>query len=227
MLATGGARPGPHPWAQGLELRRPPEVVSVAGLLKKALPKGSDPQAARAAALQVARLLGSKVKPNREVVVGETYCPFRIPLHTDLFWCFLCVSENAFQFSARWRSKQPSVVFFVSLKAPANCMHATIRLAGASGVLGVDVFGQRGCLDEHSESWLASEQTRSILQKIDFGPIRRFEFSPVQMRAESSFASPVLCADQALVFRELITVVYQEAMERSRRAVPPSTSPTP
>ena len=226
VLATGGAQPGPHPWAQGLELRRPREVVSVAGLLKKALAKGSDPQAARAAALQVARLLGSKVKPNSEVVIGETYCPFRIPLHTDLFWCFVSVSEKAFQFSAQSRSKQPSVVFFVSLKVPADYMHATIRLAGASGAVGVDVFGQRGCPDEHGESPLASEQARSILQKIDFGPIRRFEFSPVQMRAESSFASPVLCADQALVFRELMTVVYQEAMERSRRVAPLATPST-
>ena len=227
VLATGDVLSGPHPWPQGFELRRPPEAVSVAGLFKKALPMGSDPQADRATALQVARLLGSKVKPNRDVVIGEINCPFRIPLHTDLFWCFVRVSERTFQFLAQWRSKQPSVVFFVSLKAPADYMHATIRLARPSGALGVDVFGQPGCPDKHIESRLGSDQTRSILRKIDFGPIRRFEFSPVQMRVESSFASAALCADQALVFRELITVVYQGAMERSSRAPPPTTPPTP
>lgn len=187
-------------------------------ILKKVISQDADLAAAQRNASEVAKLLGSKTAPNKKLVLNESYCPFKIPIHLKQFYCFVFVSDVHCRFTAQCRSPKGQAAnscFFVSVKAPCPRMFAKTLVAGVSKKLGWEVYRQPFSSDEEVEEALLSKRTWELLRKVDFSVVSEFHLSPLQLGVASCFQSAALCAAQALHFRDLITAVFEEAAERS------------
>jgi len=157
-------------------------------------------------------------------VLNEPYCPFKIPIHSKQFYCFVFVSDVGCRFTAECRSARGDVgdsSFFVSVLAPAPEMFAKIRVGGLSKKLGADVYRQPFSSDEEVEGALLSKGTWDLLPKVDFKVVSEFHLSPLQLGVTYSFQSATLCAERARLFRDLITVVFDEACARGHAAERP------
>ena len=58
--------------------------------------RDTDRKKARLLAQEIAVLLKSKVVRNPRVVLGEPFCPYKVPMHTREFYCSLFVSDVSF-----------------------------------------------------------------------------------------------------------------------------------
>ena len=188
----------------------------MASVPKELFGQGIDHKRSRKIAHEVAALLGSKTVSNERIIIGEPYCPFKIPIHTKLFYCFVFISDTSWGFTANRRPKTAFVAdFFVSLKAPAPHMGARVLVAGVSKRIGTGVFRQPFCPDDVIKTAF-STRLGGVLREIDFSRVSQFHFSPIQMSVIAPLDSPESCKKQAFVFRNLMTVANEEAYERNK-----------
>lgn len=185
-------------------------------IFKQLISMETDCQAAFALAQEVAKLLGSKAVSNPQIVLGEECCPFKIPVHTGKFHCFVYVSDSSYRFSAKCRSRRVSD-FFVSLKQPAPSNFAKIRSPAASKALGIEVFRQPFLTDKEIQSRFLSKRMRAILKKVDFEPVSEFHLCPDELGVASALKTPAACVQQVQVFRDIATTAYNEACTRNRQ----------
>lgn len=187
-------------------------------VLQKAFGGDADPKVAKKNASEVAKLLGSKVVANKKVVLNESYCPFRIAIQSKQFRCFVFVSDVQCRFTAEClvpRSQVGNACFFVSLKIPAPEMFAKTRVGELSTKLGVDVYRQPFSSDGEVAGALLAKRTWDLLRRVDFNHVSQIRLSPIQLGVSYSFQSVTLCAQNALLFRDLISVVFEEAHEKA------------
>lgn len=191
-------------------------------VLQKAFSGDTDRKVAQGNASEVAKLLSSKSAPNTKMVLNESYYPFKIPIHSERFHCFLFVSDAQCRFTAKCHARKGDAgesAFFVSLKNPASHMFAKTRVDEVSKKLGVDVYRQPFLTDNEIEAAILSQGTWDLLRKVDFGAVSQFHLSPFQLGVAYSFHSAAFCAGQALLFRDLVGVVFEEACQRNKQGL--------
>jgi hypothetical protein len=105
---------------------------------------------------------------------------------------------------------------FLSLKHPTGKMLAQHLVASVSERLGVAVYRPPYCSDAEIDALLGSESMLRILQRIDFGPISEFHFSPSRLSVVSDMVLVETCARQIEAFRDLVTLAYKEACIRNK-----------
>jgi hypothetical protein len=189
-------------------------------VLQNAFSGEADRKVAEKNASDVAKVLGSKIEANKKIVLNDACYPFKIPIHSKQFHCFVFVSNVRCRFAANCRSPKGDVgnsCFFVSVKAPAPHMFAKTRVDELSKKLGVEVYRQPFSSDEEVEGAFVSKRTWELLRKVDFNVVSEFHLSPIQLGVAYSFQSAALCAERALLFRDLITVIFEQACEESTK----------
>jgi hypothetical protein len=68
-----------------------------------------DKEVARRLASDIGRLLGSKPAINSEVVLGETFYPFKVPYHTGAFFCSVFISDGIYSFRVKHRKETAAI----------------------------------------------------------------------------------------------------------------------
>ncbi len=165
-------------------------------------------------AKEIAAMLGSKVRPNSVVVVGEEYSPFKIPMHTEEFWCFLYISDKTFSFTAKCRGKR-YCDFIAYMMVPVDYAF-TEHCPAISAILGLPVYTCRAFTEDEVSEKLLSEKVVQMLHKMDFTSVSSLVISPVNLNATAQLRRPEEAVALAKIFRELATVVYKEAKERNQ-----------
>jgi hypothetical protein len=168
-----------------------------------------------AAATEIARLLGSKVRPNKQHVINltldEPAYTFEIPLDDKRFKARVCLSEPSFSFDAKYRRGERALLeealFCVSFNVPDAIMLTKDRVESVSKELGVSVYRQGFVEDEVVEKYLLSAPVRDCLGKIDFKPLSRLFLNPIQLEANSELSTPQACAAQVRVFLDLMNAL--------------------
>jgi hypothetical protein len=177
---------------------------------------------ARDFAVEVARIVGSKVVKNSRLVLGKAYCPYKVPLHTKDFWCTLSISDTSFTFRSNHRRQTVKVLELcnigVTAKSPSKFHPASQRVPAVSEVVGVDIYTTPHHSCERVAEWLLSGRALPLLRALDFRPIREFSMNPIQLHVASSARLPADCAKQALAFRDLQTSVFEDALSRSQES---------
>jgi hypothetical protein len=187
----------------------------VIDLLKRAVGGDIDNEAARKKALELARLLESKVLPNQKIILNVGYWPFKIPVHTRDFYFFLFVSNVSYHLTANRRPKTPFIGdFFVSLKTPCPHMFADLRVPKVSKQLGISVFRQRFCKSTVIERAFASTRCRDVLRRVSLSRIQQCHLSPVQFSAIAPVEPLKETVREVSLFQALMTTVIEEARER-------------
>ncbi len=187
----------------------------------KTLTRDTDRTQAREIASEISKLVDSKVSSNQRLVIGEAFCPFKIPIHTKEFWCTLFVSDVSYVLSATHRRQTNSVLssatFCVNIKVQSEHMFATKRMAEVSTAIGVPVYCQPWADAEEVMNCFLSDRVFQKLLKIDFAPLTELFISPIQLRAESSLLTSARCAEQARVLRDLVTSLFEECWRRRQK----------
>jgi len=184
---------------------------------KLLLGKQIDRTALRKSVVELAARFGSKVMQNRKTVLGENCAPYKIPLHTEEFYCFVLPSEATYRFTAECRKQKGEVAdFAVNLMVQVGY---TEYCPSISESLGVPVYGNKLFTEADIAARFLTPKLGGLLHRIDFAPISHFLLSPIQFHVCSAFQGIEQCADQSRLFRDLITSTYREAFERNKDRV--------
>jgi hypothetical protein len=194
----------------------------MAGIFQNIFGRSTDRKMAKELATEIARLLGSERKTNQRIIIGEPFCPYKIPMHTADFWCSLFVSDVSYVFSGNHRKPTAEiwkcVDFGVEMKTRCSGVLGAFRpdkrLLKVSEALGVDVFADADADEGFIAKALLREPVFEKLRGIDFFPILEFNLCPLRLIARSSLQSADHCAKQAQLFRNLIVLLFQEARQR-------------
>lgn len=183
--------------------------------LTRLFSKNIDKEQARTVAQSIARLVGSTVLTNDQIIIGQPYCPFRVSYHNKAFYCFFYLSDVSYCFSAKPRPKTPwAEDFYVSLKEPGG-KGARVYAPELSELLRVPVFRQPvGSSDVLDVAF--SAELVSLFRRIQFNRVRVVEFSPVEVHVIASLDSAEFCVTQASIFKELLTLANKDAYERNK-----------
>src|SRR5690242_2160164 len=88
---------------------------------------------ARRNAVELAKLLNSKVLSYRRIVIGEPRCIYRVPFHNENFWFKVLMSETDFVFTGQHRRCGAfTVPFLAALKQPDRNVGAAVYLSTMS-----------------------------------------------------------------------------------------------
>jgi hypothetical protein len=194
----------------------------VATLFSKLLAPDTQVNLAKESADQIAKQLGSKPRSHSQVILGEPFCPYKIPVHLEDFWCTVFVSDTSYILTANHRRPNKTawdvVDYHVQLKtAKSDKIFKAILLPTTSKAIGIEVFTYyTKWSDAYHKARLTSERLVSIFKKIDFAPISEFKLCPINVRVISSFRFPSDCVEQVQIFRQLMIVVFEEAKERQK-----------
>ena len=193
----------------------------MATLFSKLLAPDIQMKLAKESAVQIARGVGSKVNANQRVIIGEPYCPYKIPMHTKDFWGTVFVSDVSYNFTANHRRPTKAIWnladYSVSLKdTKATSFSRPKLLPEISRVMGTKVYAWENRPEDYFKQRILSDRLKSIFKKIDFNLISEFVLCPLSLRVISSFRFAPQCAEQAQVFRELIVSAFEEAKERQQ-----------
>jgi hypothetical protein len=186
------------------------------------LKQSVDKEAARNLASDIARLLGSKPVANSKIVVGEVFCPYKIPFHTDAFFCFVLVSDATYSFRAKHRKNTAAISdcgeFCVSVKREVPHMGLRKQLCKVSGALGIDVFTQRWTPEAEVEPRLLHEPILEAFRRLDFGGFDELFVSQMMLSAKGEIKSAEHCAEQIRRMRELFDIIFRDAWNRHNSA---------
>ena len=181
-----------------------------------------DKEAARHLASDIGMLLGSKAVANSKVVVGEAFCPYKVPFHTEAFFCFVFVSDVSFSFTAKHRKSTAAIAdcaeFCVSLKHIVPYMGLRKQLASVSGALGIDVFTQKWTPEAEVESRLMQEPILAAFRRLDFSAFDELFVSQMMLSAKGEIKSAEHCAEQVRRMRELFDSIFRDAWDRHNSA---------
>lgn len=194
----------------------------MAGIFQNIFGRSTDRKMAKALATEIARLLSSERKTNQRIVIGEPFCPYKVPMHTADFWCSLFISDVSYVFSGNHRKPTAEIWkcadFGVELKTrrsgTLSALRPDKRLVKMSKALGVDVFANADADEGFIAKALLSESIFKKLRGIDFCPILEFNLCPLRLVARSSLQSANHCAEQAQLFRDVIELLFQDARQR-------------
>lgn len=160
------------------------------------------------AAKELARLLGGKVLPNKQAVIGERVRPWLIPLQSEEFDGAVLVDASTYAIEMkRQQELDPSAeenLFCVSFKKPLRNMLLTERVVSLSKVFGVDVYRQPFVEEEVVTRHLSFETTHASLQQVNFKLASKFLLSPLQLEFDARFKKPADAAQQVRLLRDLM-----------------------
>ena len=186
------------------------------------LKQSVDEEAARCLASDIGRLLGSKPVANSKVVVGGVFCPFKVPFHTDAYFCFIFVSDASYSFTAKHRKETAAIAdcaeFCVSLKHEIPHMGLRKQLASVSGALGIGVFTQKWTPETEIEPRLMQEPILAAFRRLDFGAFDELFVSQMMLSARGEIKSAEHCAEQVRRMRELFGFIFRDAWDRHNSA---------
>lgn len=161
------------------------------------------------AAEELARLLGGKVLPNKQAVIGERVRPWLIPLQSEEFVVSVLVDSSTYALEMKCQQEiLPSAeenLFCVSFKMPRRHMLLTERVIPLSKLLGVDVYRQLFVEEEVVTRHLSSMATRACLQQVNFSLASKFFLSPFQLEFDAKFKKVADAAQQVRVLRDLMS----------------------
>ena len=181
---------------------------------KKRSAKSEDP--VHQLALEFGDLLKAKVQPNRRIVINEEPQSFQIPLDTKKFKAALYLAQETYYLEADHRKGEKALrgdgIFCVSLKSPDRKMFIMEKSGAVSEALGIEVYRQGFVDDETLVKHLLSTSVRKSLEGIDFKPVLRCFFSPIQLRVTAQVTTAAKSAEQVRMFLGLM-----EELKSSRR----------
>lgn len=177
-----------------------------------------DKETARRHASDIASLLGSKAAANFKVVLGQSFCPFKVSYHTDAFFCSVFVSDRSYEFRAKHRKETAAIAdcaeYCVSLKHEVAHMGLRKRLSAVSNALGIDVFTQMWTPESEVEPHLMREQILEAIRKLDFAGFDELFVSQMMLSAVGRIKSAEHCASQIRAMRDLFEIVFRDAWKR-------------
>ena len=196
----------------------------MATLFLKLLAPDTQAKLAKESAVQIAKQFGAKPKSHSQVVLGEPFCPYKIPVHLKDFWCTIFVSDTSYIFTANHRRPNKAtwdvVDYHAQFKtAKSDSVFKAILLPITSKTVGTDVFTYyQKWSDAHHKTRLASKRLLPVLQKISFDSITEFKLCPIKLRVVSSFRFASDCVEQVQQFQQLMVVAFEEAIERQKQS---------
>lgn len=177
-----------------------------------------DKNAARRLASEIGRLLGSKPVANSKVIVGEAFCPYKVPFHTDAFFCFVSVSDSSYSFRATHRKETPAIAdcaeFCISLKREVPHMGLGKQIGLVSNALGIDVFTQVWTPEAEVGRHLMQDHILLAFRRLDFSAFDELFVSQMMLSSKGALQSPDHCAEQIRRMRELFEIVFRDAWNR-------------
>jgi hypothetical protein len=182
-----------------------------------------DKKAARRLASEIANLLGSKsVANNSKVIIGEAFCPYKVPFHTDAFSCFISVSDSSYCFRATHRKETPAIAdcgeFCVSLKREVPHMGLRKQIGLVSNALGIGVFTQEWTPEAEVERYLMQDHILLAFRRLDFAAFDELFVSQMMLSSKGALQSADHCAEQVCRMRELFELIFRDAWGRRHSA---------
>ena len=193
----------------------------MSGVIHQIFSRNIDRHIARENATGVAQILGATRKSNSRAVIGERFCPYKVPLHTSDFWFTLFISDATFGIEANHKRPTPEVAacggFALYFKRkPGWVLRPSRRLPKVSRVLGVGVFADVDDDENMVTKLLLHGEIMKNLQTIDFRGVSEFFVQPLQMTVQAELNSPAHCAKQAEIFRDLLVSFFHEAQLQTK-----------
>ena len=175
-----------------------------------------DRKLARANALAISEELESKPIPYSRIHRGEPTYFYRIPLHQGEFWFKVLMSTHQYVFQGDHNKLRSfPVPFSASLKYPWENAATVERITRISRELRIEVFGPPHRDSGPAAKLLLGARVRSLLQDVDWHPVRLFFVNPAQLLVRSDFQDANHCARQAQLFRQILLTLYDEMKRTS------------
>jgi hypothetical protein len=199
------------------------------GITQKLFGHATDRKLAKELATEIALLIGSKRVANQRYVIGKPFCPYKVAMHNNEFWCTVFVSDTSYYFTANHKCPTEEVCslqdLVIYVKTIPNYLGAPKckRLANISAALRVPVYAPSYADESHIQKVVFSESIFGLLREIDFYSISKCHIAQLQFSATSSLQSPEHCVAQAKLYRELLVLLFKDSQERHENG---STSPT-
>jgi hypothetical protein len=192
----------------------------MAGILPEIFGHFADRQLAKQSATEIARLLGSKRVANQSYVIGEPFCPYKIPMHADEFWCTVFVSDTTYVF--RGNHKRPTKEIYglqdLSVHLKVRRSYWGVRnhkcLTRLSNELSVPMYANRTDDENFIRDVLLSKAILKHLQRIDFSIISEMHISQLQLSATCCLRSPTHCVEQVKIFQNLLIALFGDSQKR-------------
>ena len=102
----------------------------------------SDRNFSRLHAQKIAEALGSKVKRETKVVIGEPACEYKVPCHLADFWCKAKVSETTIIIECNHKRGGGAASPFCFTLTPWRNMATDVEVLDAAALIGQSVFRQ-------------------------------------------------------------------------------------
>jgi hypothetical protein len=196
----------------------------MADVLEKLFAQGTDREAARVNALEIARLVGSKAVANKRHVIGEPYCHYKVAMHTRDFWFTVFVSRNAYVVRGNLKRPTKKVCnglngFNVYVKAKPDYWGAPKckRMVRTSKKLKAPVYVPDYEDENFVHRILFRRPIAKLLKRIDFSVFTECDFGILQLTAVVPLTSPARCVEQSTFLRALLVALFQDARERRKK----------
>jgi len=176
---------------------------------------------ARSNAALIAKALGSRVLANRQVVVGEPACPFRVPLHQESFWITAKIGASHYVIRANpKRGCAEFVTFGISVRSPWQAMGASLLLRSLSAEFGHELYGADSRRDLSAQLILEDATVEQLFRKALTFDSELLWVSDTQLQCIARISRP----EQAIYQIQHLARLILQVNQASRRLYPTTAS---